>query len=77
VSVTDNAVTIKASTEQEQKEEKGDYFRRELTRGTFVRTVALPTEVNGEQAKANFKDGILELTLPKVERAKARHLKIE
>jgi len=77
VSVRDSAVTIKATTEQEQSEEKGDYYRRELSRGTFVRTVALPTEVDSEKAKANFKDGILELTLPKIERAKAHHLTIE
>ena len=77
VSMTDDAVTIRASTRHEEKEEKGDYRRRELSRGEFQRVVALPAAVKGEDAKAYFKDGILELVLPKVEPAKRRTIKVE
>lgn len=77
VSLTDNTVTIRATTEHEEKEEEGDYYRREISRGTFTRTVALPSEVDESKAKASFKDGILELTLPKMERAKRRTLQVE
>ncbi|MGH8508996.1 MAG: Hsp20/alpha crystallin family protein [Gammaproteobacteria bacterium] len=76
VSMTDDAVTIRASTRHEEKEEKGEYRRRELSRGEFQRVVALPAAVKGAEAKANFKDGILELVLPKLEPAKRRTIKV-
>lgn len=77
VSVTENAVTIKGETRHEEKEEKGDYYRCEISRGAFARTVALPNYVNTEGAKADFKDGVLELTLPKTEKARRRTIKID
>lgn len=77
VSVSDNAVTIKGETRHEESEEKGDYHRRETTHGAFTRTVALPDTVNADGAKAQFKDGVLELTLPKEEKAKRRSVKID
>ncbi len=77
VSMTDDAVTIRASTRHEEKEEKGEYRRRELSRGEFQRVEALPASVKGAEAKATFKDGILELVLPKVEPAKRRTIKVE
>lgn len=77
VSVTDNTVTIKGSSSHENKEEKGDYFRREISRGSFARTVALPSDVDGSKAKASFKDGVLEITAPKVEKSKRRSIKVE
>lgn len=77
VSMTDNTVTIKGSTSHEEKEEKGDYYRCELSRGSFTRTVALPGDVDSSKAKSKFKDGVLELTLPKVEKSKRRSITIE
>ncbi len=77
VSLTGNTITIKGSTRHEEKEEKGDYYRAEMSRGSFTRTVTLPAEVDGAQAKATFKDGVLEVTLPKVEAAQRRPIKVE
>lgn len=77
VTTTDNTVTIKGKTSHEEKEEKGDYYRCEISRGSFSRTVALPGEVDGTQAKANFKDGVLELTLPKQAKSKRVSVKID
>ncbi len=77
VSMTDNTVTVKGSTSHEEKEEKGDYYRCEMSRGSFSRTVALPGEVDPNKAKANFKDGVLELVIPKVEKSKRRSIKVE
>ena len=70
VSISDNTVTIKGETRREEKEEKGDYYRCETSRGAFARTVMLPDYVDTEGAKAKFKDGVLELMLPKVEKAR-------
>jgi HSP20 family protein len=77
VSMGDGTVTIKASTKHEEKEEKGDYYRAETTQGAFARTVALPADVDSTRAKAKFKDGLLELTLPKAEKSKRRAINVE
>lgn len=76
VSVSDDSVTIKGVTSHEEKEEKGDYYRCEISRGSFSRTVALPATVDGARAKAEFRDGVLELTLPKVTKATRHSIKV-
>lgn len=77
ISTTQNSVTIKGTTRHEEKEEKGDYYRCEISRGSYSRTLALPAEVDEEHAKATFKDGVLELTLPKLKKTKRRTIKVE
>lgn len=77
VAVNDSTVTIRANVQQENEEDRGDYYRREIRRGVFVRSIALPTEVDGNNAKATFNNGVLELTLPKAEHARARHIPIQ
>lgn len=77
VTVGDNSVTIRATTRQETKEEKENYYRSEISRGEFSRTVGLPATVDAAKAKAKFTDGVLEMTLPKVNEAKRRTVKIE
>jgi HSP20 family protein len=77
VSLTDTTVTIKGSTKHEKTVEEGDYHRAEMTRGSFSRTVGLPGDVDGENAKATFKDGVMELTMPKRARSKRRTIKVE
>ena len=77
ISLGDQTVTIRGETRKETKEEKGDYFRREISSGSFQRTLALPSAVAGDQAKASFNNGVLELVLPKIENAGARKLNID
>lgn len=77
ISATGNTVTLRGTTSHEAKEEREDYYRSEISRGTFSRTVALPAEVDDSKAKAIFREGILELTLPKSERSKRRRIKVE
>jgi HSP20 family protein len=77
ISVGEDAITIKGSSRHEEKEENGDYYRREISSGAFLRTVALPATVDGTKAKANFKDGLLEVTIPKVEKAKRHSVKVD
>ena len=76
ISLTDSAITIKGSTSEEKKEEKDDYFRSEMMKGSFSRTLSLPTEVDGSKAESTFKDGILEVTVPKHERARRHRVKV-
>ncbi len=77
VSVSDGTVTIRGETRREQKEEKGDYFRSEISHGAFLRTVLLPGPVDPDKVKSRFRDGVLELTLQKVEKSRRRTIKID
>jgi HSP20 family protein len=76
VSLTDNTVTVKGSTGEEKKEEDGDYYLRETMKGTFSRTMVLPSEVDGSKAESSFKDGVLEITVPKHEKARRHTIRI-
>lgn len=76
VSFTDNTVTIKGSISEEKKEEKGDYFRNETMKGKFSRTMYLPSDVDGSKAESAFKDGVLEVVVPKLEKAKRIKVKV-
>ena len=77
ISVTNNTVTIKGTTSHEEKEEKGDYYRCEMSSGSYTRTLSLPADVDEEKTKAKFKNGILELTLPKLKKSKRHNLKVD
>ncbi len=79
ISCTADSVTLRGCTEEEEKEgeEEGEYYRHEIRCEDFLRTVQLPCLVDDTKAKATFKDGMLELTLPKAETAKRHTIKIE
>lgn len=77
ISVNDTSATIKGKFMREAKEEKGEYYRCEIGSGEFSRTLTLPCAVDGSKASAHLKDGLLELTLPKVEKSKRHTIKID
>ena len=79
ISCTADTVTLRGCAEAEEKEgeEEGEYYRHEIRCEDFLRTVPLPCLVDDAKAKATFKDGMLELTLPKAEAAKRHTVKIE
>jgi len=76
ISMTDNSVTIRARTHHEEKDQKGEYYRQEISSGSFSRTITLPSEVDSARAHSNFKDGVLELTAPKVARSQRRKIEV-
>jgi len=65
VEVNDDTVTIKGETCCAEKETKENIHKSEFLYGKFVRTVTLPTEVDSSKTTADYKDGILTITLPK------------
>jgi len=77
VSVSDDSVTIRGEVKHETAEEEGEYYHREMTYGSFYRTIVLPVGVDTEKCKVTFKDGVLEMKLPKLEAAKRRKIEIE
>src|SRR5690242_16512621 len=64
VEATDNALVIHGERKDEHEENKSGVYRSERRYGSFYREIPLPEGVNAEQAQANFKDGVLEVTLP-------------
>lgn len=77
VNYQDGRLTISGEREKEKEEETRDYIRRERSYGSFFKSLTLPAEIKEEQIKANFKDGVLDVTLPKVEPKKAKAVHIE
>jgi HSP20 family protein len=77
ITVTDDLVTITGTFEEETEKTEAGYVHKELSRGAFSRTFAIPTAVDTETAKASFKDGLLTLTLPKTEEVKPKHIKLD
>lgn len=77
ITIANNAVTIEASTDKEEKEEKDEYYRREISRGSYQRVISLPEPVKESEAQAVFRNGVLELTIPKQEKAKRSTIKVE
>ena len=76
VSLTDTAITIKGSTSEEQKEEKGDFFRSETMKGEFARTLSLSAKVDGSKAESTYRNGMLEVIVPKMEQARRHKVKV-
>ncbi len=77
VTVTDETVSIKGTSSSEKEEEKGDYHRREISQGSYERVVAIPANVDSSKAKATMRDGVLELSLPKTEKANRKKIEVE
>ncbi len=76
VSVSGDLLTIKGAAKREEKEEREHYLRRELSFGAFSRTLALPTGVNADEATAEYEDGVLTVTLPKLEDGRTKTIKV-
>jgi HSP20 family protein len=64
VNVTEDAITIQGERKREHKEEREGVFRSERRYGSFSRVIPLPEGTMTDQAKASFKDGVLEVTMP-------------
>jgi len=77
VTIGDGHVTIGGAFKEEKETSEAGYVHKELSQGKFSRSFSLPTAINAEAAKAQFKDGLLTLTLPKTEEVKPKHVKVQ
>jgi HSP20 family protein len=75
--VKDNTLSIKGEKKFEKDVKEENYHRVERSYGAFQRAFSLPSTVQQEKVKAKFKDGILEVTLPKAEEAKPKQIKVD
>ncbi len=77
VSIDQGVLTIRGETKAEEERKERNYLIREYRSGRFSRSVRLPDTADTDAVQATYADGVLRLTLPKVERAKARRIQIE
>ncbi len=77
ISLHDGSLSIAGERKTEQKVEDTEVCRAERFFGRFQRTVVLPATVDADKVKAQYKDGVLTITLPKVEEAKPKQIDVQ
>ncbi|HUJ79867.1 MAG TPA: Hsp20/alpha crystallin family protein [Nitrospiria bacterium] len=77
VNLSDHLLTIRGEKKQEREVKEKGYFYSERAYGSFCRSIELPTDVQAGKVHASFKDGLLEVRLPKTEQAKQREIAIK
>jgi HSP20 family protein len=76
ITVENGTLTIRAEDRTERTDEQGDWVVREISRGSVMRTVTLPTGLEPDKAEATFEHGVLRLRIPKAEQTKPRQIQI-
>ncbi len=76
ISILDNNLIIKGEVKKEKEEKKKNYYKQEIAYGSFSRTIPLPAEVKVDEVKASMKNGVVTITIPKSEKAKAKEITI-
>lgn len=77
ISISGDELNIRGKVAEERAEEGQRYFLRERRFGSFSRTITLPTIINGDDARAEFENGELSLTLPKIEQVKPKPISVK
>lgn len=77
ISVSGKTLTIKGEKKESNRVEDEGCVRTERFYGTFNRAITLPAVVDANKVQAAYKDGVLELTLPKKEESKPRQIKVD
>ena len=77
ISVSGNMLTIKGEMKKEEEVKEEDYYYSERSYGSFSRSLTLPAKVVEGKISAEFKDGILEVHLPKVAESKPKEIKVD
>jgi HSP20 family protein len=77
LSIENNILTLRGERQFEKKEEADNYHRVERAYGSFTRSFTLPNTVSGEDATADYRNGVLRVVIPKREEVKARRIEIK
>ena len=77
IDITGENLTIKGESKAEQEIKKEDYLYQERRYGAFSRSVVLPSGLKSDKAEATMEDGVLTLTIPKVEEVKPKAIKVK
>lgn len=77
ITMQDSVLTIRGEKNEEKETKESSYHRVERSYGSFQRSFTLPTTVNSDKVDASYKDGILIISLPKVEEAKPKQIEVK
>ena len=77
VSIENDVLTIKGESKKESEVDDKNYYRKEISSGSFYRSVALPAHVKGDKAQAESHEGMLKITIPKTEESKDKAIKVK
>lgn len=77
VTLSENVLTVMGEKKSEKETKEQNYHRKERMYGSFVRNFRLPGPVSGEKVKAEYKNGVLTLAVPKAEGAKPKEIQIQ
>ena len=77
VTMKNGTLTVKAEHKSEDKQEGDNFIYREISRGTFQRSIELPENIKGDKIDAEYKSGILNLTIPKTEAALPKEIEVK
>ena len=77
ISIENDVLTIRGEGEKKSEVEEKNYYKKEIRRGSFFRSVPLPAHVNGDMATAEAIDGVLKILVPKTPETKPKVIKIK
>lgn len=77
IEIVDDVLTIQGKTEKRSEVDDKNYYRKEVRSGSFYRTTPLPAHVLGNKAKAESKEGMLKITIPKAPEKKGKSIKVK
>ncbi len=77
ITLTEDTLTLKGERKFSEEVEEGSYYRLERRYGIFLRDIPIPGSINRDDVSADYKDGILVITLPKAEESKPKQVKVK
>lgn len=77
INLTEDRLEISAETKKEEEKKEKGYVYREMRSGSYYRAIALPSPVDPNNAQASYKNGILEIKMPKTEVKEKKEIKVE
>jgi HSP20 family protein len=77
IAIDGDVLTITGNREEELETNEKDYYSKEIRRGSFSRSVSLPSSVDASKAEASYKDGVLAVTMPTIPGQKEKVVKVK
>ena len=77
VTIENDVLTVSGSSEENHEVKREDYYRKEISRGEFSRSIILPMKVQGDRADAAYDKGFLTITIPKAEEVKPKKIAVK
>jgi len=77
ITFSDNTLSIRGERKEEKDTKKENYYCCERVHGSYSRTIALPVDIDRERIKSSFKNGVLEIVLPKAKESRPKEIEIK